>query len=290
MIAAESILSEGRHIMRFIILGALFFMGAGMAHAADPRAALPEPIAGLEKDGATLTYLGDDLGYQAWRAAKDDQDQYFYVAPDGQSFFLGILFNKNGRAVTFDQLKRLAGTTAPPDLANAPSQKTEPQIAPPNQPNTDAGLSKSEQLWKQVTAAHSITWATDMTAPTLYVVADPLCPHCKDLLTLLRPLVQVGTIKINIILVGVVHPDSGALAAGIMDSKTPVETLLALIDGKALPEKGAENDPRLAQNLGILTQWGFAGTPITVYRAKDGVIKLLEGVPKTAQSILKDLR
>jgi protein-disulfide isomerase len=247
----------------------------------------PQPIAKLGQDGAKLTYLGNDLGYDAWIAIKDGQEQYFYVAPGGKIIFLGIMFSEDGRAVTFDQLKRLANAQVP--IKDAPQvQENAPTVSPSSV--AQQKLSKSERLWQDVTTAHAISWGASVTAPTLYLVADPLCPHCKDLMKMFAPLVEVGTLKVNIILVGVAHEDSPALAAGILGSSDPLRSLLDLMNGKALPPKGDAADPRLAQNLTILTKWGFAGTPVTVYRAKDGVIKLLEGVPKSTSSILEDLR
>lgn len=280
-------------------------LAAGTSAVTPPSPPLPEAIAALQKDGAQMKYLGRDLGFDGWIAVKDGQEQYFYVTPDGSAFFLGVLFNKNGRAITFDQMKRLQGKNDPilQDLANAPSQKAsatpeqvdgpKPQVAkdPQVKPNVQVpGVSKSEQLWQDVTRAATFTWGKSATAPNLYIFVDPLCPHCKDMLRMMKPEVEQGRLQLNVIMVGALLPDSGPLAAGILTSPNPAQTLQDLMDGRKLPNKGDASDARLAANLAILSKWGFAGTPVTVYRAKTGVVKVLEGPPAKVEVLLQDLR
>lgn len=267
---------------------------------------LPEPIATLQKDGAQLKYLGRDLGFDGWIAIKNGQEQYFYVTPDGSAFFLGVLFNKNGRAVTFDQMKRLQGVKDPAlnNLENAPSQIVEqPNPAPAtpiattsqstmmngNQSSQRPG-SPAEQLMQDVMAGYSFTLGKNPNAPTLYMFTDPLCPHCKDMIQVLNPALARGDMAVKVLMVGALTPDSAPLAAGILSQNNPGESYNALIYKQKLPPKGNASDPRIAKNLDIMMKWKFTGTPVTVYRAKNGAIKILQGPPKSLDILMQDLR
>lgn len=255
---------------------------------------LPDPIAALQKEGAQLKYLGRDLGFDGWIAIKNGQEQYFYVTPDGSAFFLGVLFNKNGRAVTFDQMKRLQGVkdSALNDLENAPSQAAEP--VPPSSLKASrsamTSTSLAEQLMQDVINGHSFTLGTAKTAPVIYMFADPLCPHCKDMIRLLDPAVSAGQIQVKILMVGALSPDSAPLAAGILSQKNPGAALRDLIAGQKQPVKGDKNDPRIVENLDIMIKWKFTGTPVAVYRDKKGMIKILQGPPKSLDILMQDLR
>lgn len=260
---------------------------------------LPEPIATLQKDGAQLKYLGRDLGFDGWIAIKNGQEQYFYVTPDGSAFFLGVLFNKNGRAVTFDQMKRLQGVKDPvfDNLENAPSQAaTSPPTTIPAVPATSVvstvktPISPAEQLMQDVMAGYSFTLGKNPNAPTLYMFTDPLCPHCKDMIQMLNPALTRGDMTVKVLMVGALTPDSALLAAGLLSQNNPEEAYNALIYKNKNPPNGDASDPRMAKNLDIMVKWKFTGTPVTVYRAKNGTIKILQGPPKSLDILLKDLR
>ncbi len=303
-----------RFLTLLLIIG--FVLPQEVDAAAPQLPPLPEPIATLQKDGAQMKYLGRDLGFDGWIAIKNGQEQYFYVTPDGSAFFLGVLFNKNGRAVTFDQMKRLQGQPDPAfqDLKNAPSQtlgsKTINSINPPpltapsaspidsNIPNKMSKLhtnsaSPSEQFMADVQAGYSFPLGpatTPTTAPMIYMFADPLCPHCKDMIRMLDPALTRGDIQVRVLLVGALAPDSAPLASGIISQKDPGAALREFMNGTGNFKKGDPNNAKIAENLGILTKWKFDGTPVTTYRAKDGTIKLLQGPPKSLDILLQDLR
>src|SRR5690606_5363508 len=67
----------------------------------------PAPIQNLVSEGAQIRYLGKDHGVDAWLTIKNGQEQYFYVLPGGEAFLMGVLFDKTGKVVTLDQVKRL---------------------------------------------------------------------------------------------------------------------------------------------------------------------------------------
>jgi thiol:disulfide interchange protein DsbG len=275
----------------FLLVIVMLSISPGV-QAAPGEPSLPTPIAQLKEEGAQMRYLGRDLGFDAWIAIKDGQEQYFYVTPDGSAFFLGVLFNKNGRAITFDQLKRLQGKKDPifDDLMNAPSQKlAAPTISPPSVSRTGAS-SRADQLWVDVTGAASFTLGPS-TAPKVYVFIDPACPHCKDMITALLPAIDAGQVALQVMMVGALTPDSAAWAAGILANPNPGIALRQLVTGTGGPQAGdAAADPRIAQNFALMQKWGFDGTPVSIYRDQQNKIKILQGPPKTVDVLLKDLR
>lgn len=300
----------------FFLFGTVFcFLITGqVTMAAEREPSLPKPIADLKNEGAQMKYLGRDLGFDAWIAVKDGQEQYFYVTPDGSAFFLGVLFNKNGRVITYDQIKRLRGeenSAIFENLENAPSQKTE-ETTPPvstlpfvgsatSSPITSHSVEKgkgdeeslSEQLFQDVRGGYSFTIGRE-SAPEIYMFVDPLCPHCKKMINNLNPAIQLGHVRVRVLMVGALEPQSYPLARMILGSSDPGATLQALLSGNKKPENislgtvdGA--DPRLDGNLAILQKWKFDSTPLTVYRAKDGTVKLLQGTSAEIGLLLKDL-
>lgn len=275
----------------FIALLLSFVFAGTDVRAADP--ALPEPITQLRDQGAQIKYLGRDLGFDGWIAIKDGQEQYFYVTPDGSAFFLGVLFNKNGRAITFDQMKRLQGQDDPvfKDLMNAPSQKTEnADLAELAAPKNRAEAPLAEQLMQDVETGHIFTLGLS-SAPTVYMFIDPLCPHCKDMLKTMKPAIDTGKVKVNIVLIGALAPQSRSLARGILDSGNPGAALTAIVQGRGASVKLGTDAPdaRLERNIDILKKWKFDATPVTVYRGRDGTVKLVQGAAANAEVILNDL-
>lgn len=288
------------------MVAAAIFWGAP-THAATPPAepALPAPLQKMKDEGVAMKYLGRDLGYDGWIAVENGQEQYFYVTPDGSAFFLGILFNKNGRAITYDQLLRLKGKNDPilQDLMNAPSQRLEttvPTTVSATPPSPDKSFDKpaatptsaGERLLADAAGASGLTLGDPAsTAPIIYSFIDPLCPHCKDMLKALTPAVAAGKVRVRVIPVGAVAPDSRALAATLMADPDGAKRLMQIVAGDKAALTPAANASATAvdANLKLLTQWQFSATPVTVYRGRAGAVKLIEGAPKDVNALISDL-
>lgn len=282
-------------LLLLVLLFSVSVVGTVEGRAATNEPALPKPIAQLKDEGAQMKYLGRDLGFDGWIAVKDGQEQYFYVTPDGSAFFLGVLFNKNGRAITYDQMKRLQGKKDPvfDDLMNAPSQKSSVAMADmptPAAAPTASGASLSEQLMGDVVGGSAFIMGL-ANAPVVYMFVDPLCPHCKEMLKTLKPAVDAGKLRINVLMVGALHPESRPLAVGVLGAPDPSAALVSLMNGdiRAVKPGADAPDPRLDRNLSILQKWKFDGTPVTVYRGRDGTVKLVQGAVAKPEAILNDL-
>lgn len=296
----------------FLLLALLFSLNITPAFAADKPAAepaLPEPLVKLRDEGAQMKYLGRDLGYDGWIAVQNGQEQYFYVTPDGSAFFLGLLFNKNGRVVTFDQMQRLKGSKDPilNDLLNAPSQTVEDNVPTPaadllakkeadkaskvaNKTTKPDASSPAEQLFADVNNARWFVMG-NKTAPAIYTFVDPRCPHCKELLNDLKPYIDGGKVQVRVVPVGALTPESRPMAAYLLNAKDASERLTRLMAGDqtAIPTDSTAPAKDVDANLDVLLKWKFSATPITVYRGKDGTVKLLQGRADDTKSFISDL-
>jgi hypothetical protein len=284
-------------LMMAVVLSTTGFAADNTKTSSDPT--LPKPLQDLRDQGIKMRYLGRDLGYDAWIAVQDGQEQYFYVTPDQSAFFLGVLFNKNGRAITLDQLQRLKGKNDPifTDLVNAPSQKSDPvkaaaagALTPPAK-DVNGKPASSEQLYADVMAAHSFILGKQ-DAPEISMFIDPLCAHCKDMLQdLKKDYIDAGKIRVRVIPVGAVAPESRGYAADLLAARDAGDRLFRFMGGDidALNPVGKASAAPIDENVNVLLKWKFAATPITVYRAKDGKVKLIQGRAKDLAAVLKDL-
>lgn len=86
-----------------------------------------------------------------------------------------------------------------------------------------------------------------LTAPVVYMVADPTCPYCSRAFADLRPHVEAGEVQLRIIMAPLLTDKSMETIAGIMLSETPGETLFENAEARA----------------------GLGGTPVRARNATD---------------------
>ena len=60
-------------------------------------------------------------------------------------------------------------------------------------------------------------------------------------------------------------------------------------DENALPARSDINQQGVQRNLSIMQSWKFNVTPLIVYRAKDGQVKIVRGQPKDLPAMINDL-
>jgi hypothetical protein len=61
-------------------------------------------------------------------------------------------------------------------------------------------------------------------------------------------------------------------------------------DKEALPAKAEINQQGVQRNLAIMQSWKFNVTPMIVYRALDGSVKLVRGQPENLPGLIADLK
>lgn len=299
-----------KYSLRTMMVALLLVLSvAGAAFAEDAKTPdMPDPLKNMVAQGAQIRYLGHEYGLDGWVTIQNGEEQYFYVTEDGQGLLLGILFNNKGDAVTLRQINdlrdkegpaidRLAGyapTTqaaakgaAPTAITASPTGKTPQDLV------KSATKSKAEQLFDAVESANWIKIGKDE-APAIYSFIDPECPHCHDLIEDFRKsgALERGLVQLRIVPVGVLTEQSLPEAAYLLASPQPQADLFAHLDGKEgalLADKGA-NTQGVQKNMQIMQDWKLDGTPFSVYKDRDGVIKIVQGRPADLKKLIAELR
>lgn len=270
----------------------MFPGSAGAQVSADTQPEPPAPIQNLAEKGAQIRYLGEFHGLQGWIAIQRGQEQFMYVLPNGKAFVMGLLFDEKGRLITmeqlaalregkeFDELDLLADETSIQDgLARRAVEV--PKIRPP-----------SEMLFEDVESANWIALGADKTAPALYAFLDPQCSHCHAFLRdVTTSYLDAGRLQIRMIPVGF-RPETLAQAAFLLAAPDAEPRWYEFLDGDetALPVDFDLNTDGVQFNASVMHRWKFDATPIIVYRAANGKIRIVRGRPKDPEGLVADLR
>ncbi len=248
---------------------------------------IPDPLKSLVNEGAQIRFLGRDEGAEGWVVIKNGVEQYFYVLPTG-AFITGIMFDKQGNALTVQQVQRLRGQGD--DLLDRLASETpnKPSEASPDKTKYDF-KTPSEQFFYDVENSNWIPFGKAGT-PVFYSFIDPQCPHCHEMMKELKPLLDEGKAQVRLIPIGF-RPETEAQAAFLLAAPDPIELWWRNLDGdtNALPAKSEINTQGVQRNLSIMQAWKLSGTPTLIYRAKDESVKIIEGKPKNLQSLIGDL-
>lgn len=252
---------------------------------------LPAPIQNLVEQGAQVRYLGNRFGLDGWIAIQGGQEQYFYVTEGGEGFVMGLLFDKQGKMQTMRQvaaLQKESGTALDP-FASVPSAEGK-EAASSAAPSTPAFKTPAEQLFDDVSHSNWVPLG-DPSAPVVYSFIDPLCPHCHDLVQDLRKnYIDKGRVQLRMIPVGF-KEGSMERAAFLLAVPEPQARWYRHLDGDpdALPVTPGINDQGVQRNMAIMQSWKFNVTPLTVYRARDGQVKIVEGRVRDPEALAADL-
>lgn len=253
---------------------------------------LPPPLTELANNGAQIRYLGNQYGLDGWIAIQGGQEQYFYVTQDGRAFVMGLLFNRDGKIETLKQVQKLQAESGGETL----NMITAPEIAQKQKQEEIEKLQKTEfltpaeQLFASVENTNWIPLGKDG-APVIYSFVDPQCPHCHAFMNDLRQdYIQNGLIQVRIIPVGM-DAERIAQAAFLLAVPNPQNRWYRHLDGDkdAIPVTPGINDQGVQRNLSVMQAWDLNVTPLTIYRNKNGDIKIIQGRAKNVSKLMKDL-
>lgn len=276
--------------MRFVLsflAAMMLFIPVSQAQTGTPD--MPEPIRNLANEGAQIRYLGRDNGFDSWVTVKNGQEQYFYVPPGGDGFVMGVLFDNKGRAITVDQVRRLRdqGDTLLDSLTDLESYTTTDS----SQSSSFQFKSPSERLFHDVETSNWISLGQN-NAPVAYALIDPQCGHCHAMVAEMQEAgyFDQGKLQLRMIPVGFSEA-SRAMAAFLIATPNPQERFLRHLAGDetALPVRDEVNQQGVERNLSMMQAWKFDATPMVVYRAKNGSVKIVRGRPKDVEAVLADL-
>ena len=227
---------------------------------------------------------------RSWLTIKNGQEQYFYVLPDRKAFVMGVLFDNKGKLVTVNQVQRLRSqgdslldTLASEDFGLADRSTS-------SSPDAFEFKSPSERLYFDIENSNWVPLGPQG-APVAYSFIDPQCPHCHAFINDLRDaILKTGQIQLRMIPVGF-KEETRAQAAFLMATPNPQTRWFRHMEGDetALPAKSEINQQGVQRNLAVMQSWDFNATPMVIYRAKDGSVKIVQGRPKDLPALLDDL-
>ncbi len=284
-------------MMKYLpLLSLLMFLSLPVAAQQGNPAApdLPDPLKRLIVEGAQVRYLGQINGLDGWVTIRQGQEQYFYVTPDLKNFVMGLLFDDTGRMLTIDQVQSLRKNEGEVlDLLAEGQLEDRPRLNELAGDSTDSKFqlqSPSEQLYSDMEQSNWVPLGNP-NAPVIYTIVDPQCPHCHQFLTDLKDqYIKSGKLQVRLIPIGL-REETKAQAAFLLAAPNPEELWFKHLAGdqNALPAKAHINKQGVQHNLSIIENWRLDSTPFTVYKAKDGSIKIIRGRADNPESILKDL-
>jgi thiol:disulfide interchange protein DsbG len=282
--------------MRFLIFLTFLTILGGPAFAQGKSATMPdvpEALAALSERGAQLRYLGKEHGMDGWIAIYQGQEQYYYITADGKAFVTGLMFGQDGRPITIDQVRALQSQGG--EFLDLLADDAEPKsLEEVKQETTVADVAKmkspAERMFADVEKSNIVRLGS-ATAPVIYSFIDPQCPHCHDFIQGMRKdYIEKGLVQVRLIPVGFIKgsPEQASLLLASPDAE---ERFYKHLDGDkgALPAKEAVSTQAVQKNMAVMQAWKFDVTPLTVYRARNGEVKILRGMPKDIPGLIADL-
>ncbi len=253
---------------------------------------MPKALQVLVDRGAQARYLGKKHGMQGWVTVFKGQEQYYYATPDGKGFLMGLLFDADGTMATVNQVRDLQSQGDGVLDILAVDKKAEPSLEMVKKQTSEEFDYKSpaERMFIDIENSNWIGFGSK-NAPVIYSFMDPQCPHCHAFMQDLREgYLDEGLVQVRMIPVGF-REETLSQAAFLLASPDSKERWFKYLDGdtNALPAKTTTNTQGVQKNLSLMQAWKFDATPITIYRGKDGKVKLVRGRAGDMNKILADL-
>ena len=282
-------------IFALIFCFSFFVMLSGQAAAqqGDNLPAMPEALEILADRGAQVRHLGKKHGMDGWVAIYQGQEQYYYVTPNGEGFLMGLMFDKNGDMVTLKQVRDLqkqGGDVL--DFLTVDKEFSDQDLSSAIQETNEAFEYKtpSERMFADVSNSNWIKFGKDG-APVIYSFMDPQCPHCHEFMKDLRKnYIEKGLVQVRMIPVGF-RDETLAQAAFLLAAPDATKRFFDHLDGdtSALPAQNNISTQGIQKNLALMQAWKFTVTPMTIYRGKDGKVKIIRGRASNVNDMLADL-
>ncbi len=274
----------------FMVISTILIVDSSAIFAKDEKLPpLPRPLEVYVEQGAQIRYLGRENRYDGWMTIKNGVEEYYYVPVNDRSiFFMGMMFDDNGKVITFEQIKRLQkqSDSLLNTLVGESPVKKDAEEEKAKKPESPA-----QQLYRDVEYSNWVMLG-DANAPYIYVFIDPQCPHCHDFMKDLKDkYIKSGKLQVRIIPVGVLKEESKKQAAFIMAAPNGGDLWLEYIEGNknAISSDERLNTQGVERNHALMSRWKFNETPLTIYKSKTGEIKLLRGRAKNIDDIINDL-
>lgn len=283
--------------MRFLLILALLTGSLSLpivkkSLAQDKLPELPEALQVLVDRGAQTRYLGKKYGLDGWVTIFQGQEQYYYVTPDGEGFLMGLLFDKEGNMATLEQVRDLQRQSDDVLDILAVDKIDDQDLTSAIRETNKAFEYKTpaERMFADVENSNWVKLGAD-NAPVIYSFMDPQCSHCHSFMNDLRKsYIDKGLVQVRMIPVGF-REETLSQAAFLLAAPDAKERWYKHLDGdnSALPAKSTTSTQGIQKNLALMQAWKFGVTPMTVYRGKDGKVKIIRGRASNLNDILADL-
>lgn len=282
--------------MRFLFIAFMAFTSFSFGQKAVAQETIPEMPAALQvlvDRGAQARYLGERHGMDGWITIFQGQEQYYYVTPNGEGFLMGLLFDKDGKMATIDQVRDLQSQSGEVlDFLTMDKAVNDQDLTKAIQETNEAFDYKTpaERMFAEVENSNWIQFG-QTGAPVIYSFMDPQCPHCHEFMKDMKDgYIGKGLVQVRMIPVGF-REETLAQAAFLLASPNPQERFYNHLEGdkSAIPAKSGTSTQGIQKNLALMQQWKFDVTPMTIYRGKDGKVKIVRGRAADMATILADL-
>lgn len=281
--------------MRFLLTLILFFavIMPPMAKAQEDIPAMPDALQILVERGAQARYLGTRHGMQGWITIFQGQEQYYYVTPNGEGFLMGLLFDKDGTMATVKQVRDLQSQSGEVlDFLAEDKKISEQDLTTAIRETNEAFEYKTpaERMFADVENSNWVEFGSK-DAPVIYSFMDPQCPHCHEFMKDLKTAyIEKGLVRVRMIPVGF-RAETLAQSAFLLAAPDAIERWYKHLEGDAtaLPAKSGTSTQGIQKNLSLMQAWKFDVTPMTIYRGKDGKVKIIRGRAGNMADIFADL-
>ncbi len=274
-------------------------------------------IQNMRKIGATIYYLGEELGLHGWFVVKDGQVQILYTTPDQRAVMIGALLSAEGANISQQQVMVLAnnnpeiqkilknsaavtGQAPKPQVQQQPQQQPQvvPRAEPPVQTQaqpaaSDEVVPPSQKFFEALAKSANVTFGKD-SAPQLIMIMDVNCPHCHKTWTQMQPMVDAGTLRVTMVPIAALGPQSAVEAANWLLMKDPYDAWKKHVAGDEkifkVETPPAEKVSSIRANTELVQKWGVDQTPYILYHGKNGRVRLIIGEPKSIDDIMSDIK
>lgn len=287
----------------------------GLQIKADPETPLQEQVSmedikrlpivrRLLQSGGEVFYLGGRSGLQSFLLYKSEHVQIFHLSADLQVLIFGSMFSADGVSITERQVGEASSQNAQLRgimTAAAEQQQEFEKTSGLGGADADVGgnhglpasapLSPGERLILDFKLAAGVV-VGQPDKPLLYMLVDPLCPHCQATWKVLKDPVAAGVLQIKLLPVGPEGGERERMAAKFLHIPEPLKVWNKLEEGDPSVLNGVATPADLAairSTMSMVMNWKITATPYLVYRGKNGKVKVVQGEPEKIAAVLADL-
>ncbi|RUR27777.1 thiol:disulfide interchange protein DsbG [Vreelandella andesensis] len=223
---------------------------------------LPAPVQALANQGLTIhDQFEAPGGMRGYGASVQGRDMAIYLTPDGEHAIIGTLMDGQGNDLTEAQL------------------------------DEHVRVPLEAQTWELLEESHWIQDGDENAPRVIYTFTDANCPYCRQLWQQSRPWVEAGEVQLRHIMVGILAPNSPALAATLLGAEDPSAALHDHSKGDMLAASAQPRDieEQVYANNQLFEELGLYATPTSAFQreTESGNLRIdrIQGLPSDERLI-----